>query len=185
MSFREEISKSNDPMIIKIRNYLFARNDLNHQLDKEDKNIHDCMTFVHHEIYEKIVKGQYKEDGLVPVVGEDEFVFSCIVHYLDEDIDMDKINKEMKGIKFVIPGEQKAAREEKEIEKEISKKYEAKYKKIKNDVAVKYRKELEEQEKAEKEQKRLEKEQKRREKEQKELEKKKLLEGQMNLFEDL
>lgn len=185
MSFREEITKSGDPMIVKIRNYLFSRNDLNQQLDKEDKNIHDCMVFIHHELYFNVIKKNYKEEGLVPIIGEDNHIYNIVIHYLDEDIDMDKINKEMKGIRFVIPGEQKAARDEKAIEKEISKKYEARYKKIKDKVANDFREELKQQSEAEKEKKRLEKEQKRREKEQKALEKKKELEGQLRLFEEI
>lgn len=185
MSFREELKQSNDPMIVKIRNYLFSRNDLNKQLDRDDKNIHDCMTFVHHEIYFNIIKEKYKEEGLLPVVGEDEYIYSLVVHYLDEDIDMDMINNDMANIKFVMPGEVKAAKDEQEIEKAISKKYENEYKKIKEQVAKEYRQELKQQMEAEREQKRLEKERKRREREQRELAKKKAIEGQMNLFEDI
>lgn len=172
-------------MVVKIRDYLFSRNDLNQQLDKEDKNIHDCMVFIHHELYFNVIKKNYKEEGLVPIIGEDNYIYNIVVHYLDEDIDMDMINKEMKGVKFVIPGEQKAARDEKIIEKEISKKYEARYKKVKDKVAKDYMKELKMQAEAEKEKIRLEKERKRREKERKELEKKKVLEGQLRLFEEI
>ena len=103
MSFKQQLENSNDSMMIMIKNHLLSRNDTDKLLEKEDKNIDDMMLFIGHELYVKYLEG--KSNGrMACVAGPDEELYGIVMHYLDEDIDMDAIKKKMENITLMHPG---------------------------------------------------------------------------------
>ena len=97
MSFKEQLENSNDSMIVMIKNYLLSRNDTSNLLEKENKNIDDMMLFIGHELYVKHLEGKSNQ-RMACVTGPDEELYGIVMHYLDEDIDMDAIKKKMENI---------------------------------------------------------------------------------------
>ena len=84
-------------MIVMIKNYLLSRNDTSNLLEKENKNIDDMMLFIGHELYVKHLEGKSNQ-RMACVTGPDEELYGIVMHYLDEDIDMDAIKKKMENI---------------------------------------------------------------------------------------
>lgn len=103
MSFKEQLENSNDSMIIMIKNYLLSRNDASKLLEKENKNIDDMMLFIGHELYVKHLEGK-SHQRMACVTGPDEELYGIVMHYLDEDIDMDTIKKKMENIMLMHQG---------------------------------------------------------------------------------
>lgn len=103
MSFKQQLENSNDSMIVMIKNYLLSRNDTSNLLEKENKNIDDMMLFIGHELYVKHLEGKSNQH-LACVTGPDEELYGIVMHYLDEDIDMDAIKKKMENIMLMHPG---------------------------------------------------------------------------------
>ena len=161
MNFKEQIEKSNDEIIIKIRDYLFSRKDISRLLEKEDKNINDMMMFVQYNVLKKNID-KLKANRGTAVVEDDDYVFGLIVHYLDENIDIKKIKKEMEKYPSTLSSNKQEDERFKKSENEYLKKENEELKKkikdVEKDALKKARKEIKDAEIAKKKEKKMKKE---------------------------
>jgi hypothetical protein len=188
MSFKEEIEKSNDPMVIKIKEYLFSRNDVSKLLEKSDKNIEDCILYVNYAVFNKFINPKIKhhshkmERNWESTHVDESFVYSSVMHYLDEDINMSMIKKEMESIIVGTPNQNaindNSSLIRESIEKEYQQKFESEIEQAKRDAAAEVKKEIQEERQKKKEEQEARKKEKELEKELK----KKQEQRQMSLF---
>lgn len=81
--FNEELSQATNMWIVRIGNYLKSRDDLQHNLEKENKSLEECFRYVLNELANKARKNQQNNVGYV--AGDDEEIYELAVHYYDED----------------------------------------------------------------------------------------------------
>lgn len=79
--FKDELESEKNPWIKRIGNYLLSREDMHNNLQKENKTLKECFTYILNELAKKAVR----DKGVGYAAGDDEELFALAVHYYDED----------------------------------------------------------------------------------------------------
>lgn len=88
--FLDELQTINDPFIQQIAQYLLSRDDIQNNLEKENKSLKEMYEYIMGEMYNKYVKENGMQTG--GCTQRDEDIYSLAVHYYDEDdIKIEKI----------------------------------------------------------------------------------------------
>lgn len=85
MTFEEQLSKEENPAIIKIGNYLKDRAtkdpSVERTIKKDNKTLKECWNYILGEISKNI----YREGNFGVAAGDDQVLYDLAVHYYDED----------------------------------------------------------------------------------------------------